>query len=382
MSFEPLCPAPAAWRMGKITPLRDRLLLHLEAVRGAVPCPMCQTPSTRVHSRYYRRPWDLPWGPWPVQLVVQARRFFCDVPTCPRQIFVEPFPGVLARYARQTERWREVLLELAHASNAEMAARVARWLGYRTSPDTLIRRQRAEAWGFPSPQVLGVDEFALRRGVTYGTLLVDLERRQPVAVLEERTAEPLLKWLQAHPSVAILVRDRADAYALAGRLANPAIIQVADRFHLVRNVSDALKQLLHSQRWQLPRGDGAPLLETSAIAGPSAVPSAGERKIHEATPRKRAAWEAVHQRRRAGQSLRQIARGMNLDRKAVRRYLAQEYPPVYAACCPRPTRLSPYLGYHAERWSHGCQNAHRLFEELRQRGYPGGVSQVRTTMHP
>jgi transposase len=128
-----------------------------------------------------------------------------------------------------------------------MAARVAQGLGYRTSPDTLIRCQRQEVFMVPAPRVLGVDEFALRRGSTYGTLLVDLERRQPVAVLEERTAEPLLKWLQAHPSVAILVHDRADAYALAGRSANPEIMQVADRFHLVCNVSDALQQLLHSQ---------------------------------------------------------------------------------------------------------------------------------------
>lgn len=155
---------------------------------------------------------------------------------------------MLAPYARQTERWRQIVLELTHASNAEMAARVAQELGYRTSPDTLLGRQREEVFIVPAPRVLGVDEFALRRGSTYGPRLVDLERRQPTAVLEERSAEPLLKWLQAHPSVAILVRDRADAYALAGRLANPEIMQVADRFHLVCNVGDALKELLRSQR--------------------------------------------------------------------------------------------------------------------------------------
>jgi transposase len=130
-------------------------------------------PRRRVHSRYQRRPWDLRWGRWPVQLVVQARRFFCDASTCLRQM----------------------LLELAHAWGAEMGARLGRWLGYVASPDTLIRRQRQESFVFPAPRMLGVDEFARRRGCTYGTLLVDLERRQPVAVLEGGTAEPLMKWL-------------------------------------------------------------------------------------------------------------------------------------------------------------------------------------------
>lgn len=279
-------------------------------------------------------------------------------------------------------RWRQLVLELTHASNGEMAARVAQEFGYRTSPDTLLRCQREEVFIVPTPRVLGVDEFALRRGSTYGTLLVDLERRQPVAVLEERSAEPLLKWLQAYPSVAILVRDRAGAYALAGRSANPKIIQVADRFHLVCNVGDALKQLLRSQRWEWPQMAVEPPSDVSAASGPLPVPITVDRKIRAATPRKRAAWEAVHQHHRAGQSFRQIAQTVGLDRKTVRRYLAHEEPPVYAPRRARPTRLTPYLAYLAERWTQGCQNARQLFDELRQRGYRGCISQLRAAVHP
>jgi transposase len=138
MSIEPLYPDPAAWRITRIAPEEGRLVVHLEPMRTTVACPVCAIPSRRVHSRYQRRPWDLPWGRWPVQLVVQARRFFCDAATCLRQIFVEPFPQVLTRYARQTERLRQNLLELAYACGAEMGARLARWLGYIASPDTLI----------------------------------------------------------------------------------------------------------------------------------------------------------------------------------------------------------------------------------------------------
>jgi transposase len=163
-----------------------------------------------------------------MQLIVHARRFFGDAPTCPRRILVQLFPAVLPLYARQTERLRQILLELVRASSAEMAARVAHGLGYRTSPDTLIPRQRAEPVVLPSPRVIGVDAFALRRGRTYATLVVDLERHHPVAVLEGCTAEPLLKWLQRHPSAMILVRDRAGAYALAGRQGAPDALRVAD----------------------------------------------------------------------------------------------------------------------------------------------------------
>lgn len=106
MLLESLCPAPAAWRISRMAPEQDRIILYLEPVRTVVACPVCGTDSQRIHSSYQRRPWDLPWGRWLVQLVVHARRFFCDHPACPRRIFVESFPAVLARYARQPERWR------------------------------------------------------------------------------------------------------------------------------------------------------------------------------------------------------------------------------------------------------------------------------------
>lgn len=360
----------------------DRLVIHLEPMRTTVACPVCATPSRRVHRRDQRRPWDLPWGQWPVQLVVQARRFFCDAPACLRRIFVEPCPQVLACYARHTERLRQRLLELAHACGAEMGARLARWLGYIASPATLIRRQRQESCVFPAPGILGVDEFALRRGCTSGTLLVDLERRQPIAVLEGRTAEPLIKWLQAHPAIAVLVRDRADAYALAGRVAAPDALQVADRFHVARNVSAALTTLLHSRRWHQP-GTGLPPEPLAHTPVPPTVsPADAPPQASQPTPRKRAVWEAVQRHRDVRRSLRQIAHTVGLDRRTERQYLAAERPPVYPARRPRPTQLTPYLGYLAERWAQGCHNARQLYHELVQRGYRGSEIMVRVVVRP
>ena len=180
MGQESACPEPSYWKVNRIAVDGKRIVLHLIPVRTWVSCPLCGVPSRRVHSRYRRRALDLPWFSWPVQLIIQARRFFCDSPECDRRIFVEPFPKALGRHARQTQRTRGSLLELAHCSTAQLAARVARLLGFVTSPDSLLRLQRREQFPRFSPRILGVDEFALRKGRTYGTLVVDLERRIPV----------------------------------------------------------------------------------------------------------------------------------------------------------------------------------------------------------
>ena len=180
MGQESACPEPSYWKVNRIAVDGERIVLHLIPVRTWISCPLCGVPSRRVHSRYRRRALDLPWFSWPVQLIIQARRFFCDSPECDRRIFVEPFPKALGRHARQTQRTRDSLLELAHCSTAQLAARVAQLLGFVTSPDSLLRLQRREQFPRFSPRILGVDEFALRKGRTYGTLVLDLERRIPV----------------------------------------------------------------------------------------------------------------------------------------------------------------------------------------------------------
>ena len=209
---------------------RGQAVLHLIPVRAWVSCPLFRGAQRRNHSRYRCRALDLPWFGWPVQLIVQARRFFCDSPECERRIFVEPFPKALGPYAWQTQRTKDSLLELSHCSSAEMAARVARLLGFVTSPDSLLRLQRLERFPAVFPRDLGVDEFALRKGRSYGTLMVDLERRIPVDIFEGIAAKDLMAWLHNHRQVEVLARDRAWAYQLAGQTALLQAQQVATSF--------------------------------------------------------------------------------------------------------------------------------------------------------
>ena len=367
MGQELVCPETSYWKVMKTAVDGDRLVLHLVPVRAWVSCPLCGGPSRRIHSRYRRRVMDLPWFSWPVQLIIRARRFFCDSPGCERRIFVEPFPKALGRYARQTQRTRDSLLELAHCSSAELAARVARLLEFVTSPDSLLRLQRREHFSLVPPRVLGVDEFALRKGRTYGTLLVDLERRVPVDLFEGIAARDLTAWLQGHPQVEVLARDRAWAYRLAGQTALPEAQQVADRFHLVHNVSSALRDFLYSRRWNVPESAGEPRS--------SSLQSQGTRAM-------RGRWEAVRRRKDSGLSLSAIARELGLNRKTVSKYMASDRPPEYAEHPPQPSKVRPWLPYLGRRWMEGCHNARTLYREVVEQGYSGSERHIRKAVQP
>lgn len=198
-------------------------------------CPVCGRRSQRVHSQYERTVSDLPWRGIAVTLKVRSRRFFCENRECERSIFCERLPEVAA-HARKTTRLEEALTMIAFELGGEAGARLARELGLSASPDALLERIRgAPRLDAGQVKVLGIDDWAKRKGYrSYGTILADLERRRVVDLLPDRSAEGLRDWLEKHPGVEVVSRDRFQPYIDAITTAAPGALQVADRWHLLR----------------------------------------------------------------------------------------------------------------------------------------------------
>ena len=386
----------------------------LDAVGSATAgqCPACRTSSTDVHERYVRRPVDLPWRGRKARLWVTARRFRCVNDSCGRRTFVEDFGQGLPRYARRTKEATDLLLDLALKAGGEEGSRLAGGLGLPASPDTLLRLIRGLPLPDPStPRVLGVDDLALRRGCRYATLLVDLEAHCPVDLLKDRDAETLAGWLREHPGVEVISRDRAEAYAEGASAGAPDAVQVADRFHLLQNVTGALDGMLRGRSLSveepspateqgdvlpaiLPDGPGEPREEVDAAprlaqveADPEPPMSPTKRYQEERREARTARWERVRHLHEVGVSISQIGREVGITRKTVRSLLARPSPPRNRVARPRPEglespTLAPYVGYLQDRWQQGCTNASRLFREIEAKGYEGSRTLLTQAVQP
>lgn len=303
---------------------------------------------------------------------LKVRRFLCDNSSCPRKTFAERFPELVVPYGRRTLLLRRTLKTVALALGGRPAARLARHLSVDVSRSTLLRMLRA----LPVPEsgslaVVGVDDFAFRRGHTYGTVLVDVHTHRPVDLLDDRLAETFADWLRAHPGAQVICRDRAGSYAEGGRLGAPDAIQVADRWHLLHNLSDAADRVAPS----VCAGRSS-LGRRAASLGSATVTTAGVRAPGGGHPR--TPWRGPRPAR-AGNESRMIGKQPRLQRNTVRRYAR---PPATAAELltqnpRRGSQLDPFADYLATRWEQDCANAVELTAEIRQRGYRSSERSVR-----
>lgn len=223
----------------------DGITIAAQSHTASAICPDCACASTRVHSHYTRHLADVPLGRRTVQLIVQVRRFFCTRWSCARKTFAEALPELTERYARRTLHLKEVLIQLALALGGEAGARLAIPLKLPCSADILlrcVRRVPLEPIGMP--RVIGLDEWAWRKGHHYGSIICDLEQHRPLDLLPNRNVATVAAWLKQYPSIEVISRDRSGGFAEAAKQGAPQAVQVADKWHVLKNLSEALEGLL------------------------------------------------------------------------------------------------------------------------------------------
>ncbi|WP_235845818.1 ISL3 family transposase [Dictyobacter aurantiacus] len=354
-----------------ITHIREILTITACATSPTAACPSCQHVSSHIHSYYTRSPQDLPVSGHIVQLVLRVRRFRCLNHTCQRQTFAERLPS-LPVSARQTTRLATLLDGIAVVLSGQAGSRLTEQLAMPVSADTLLRRAKKKAPPSPTPRILGVDDFAFRRGRTYGTILINLESHQPVDVLEDRSAETFADWLRKHPGVEIISRDRSKDYLRGATEGAPQAQQVIDRWHLLKNLREAVERFL--SHTQMPEEVRA---EISLTIAPRQKRTSGERARSEGSRNRRLAlYNQVVELSKQGGTIQGIARQLQISRQTVRKFVQASTFPEFQRVPRTKSAIDPYRPYLQERWEAGCRTIDQLWKDVQERGFTGSWMMV------
>jgi transposase len=349
--------------------------LFVRPSTAGASCPICTVWSEAFHSSYERCIADLPIADRQGVVHLAVRRFRCHEPTCPRQTFVEQVPKLVERYGRRTRRLRSDLEFIGLALGGRAGSRLCGRQKKPTGRTTLLRLVRALPEPPTStPRELGVDEFAFRRGRRYGTILVDADSHRVIDLLEDPSADALVNWLDEHPGVKVICRDRDGVYASAATRGTPDAMQVADRWHIVHNLAAALERMavrvlapLHKQT----ATDHMAKLEKQRTA--ANLPTQG--RIDLRNERRHAEIHALHDK---GLTITAIADQLHLNRRTVRKFLdVHSADELRRTLGVGPSRLDRFAPYLVRRWQEGCQVAAYLHAELRALGYRGSKRTVR-----
>jgi transposase len=320
-----------------------------------------------VHSRYLRTPSDLPLGGRKVRLRLAVRRFRCDAAGCDRRIFAERLQAVTP-WARRTARLDELAHHLGLALGGRPAASFAQRLMLPVSNDTLLRLvRRRGAARFTPPRAVGIDDWAWKRNHRYGTLICDLERRRTISLLPDREPATAQAWLAGQPQIEVVTRDRGGAYALAAARALPDAMQVADRWHLMENASQAFLAATRQSMRQIRAALGAATIDPALL-------TAAERLQYEGYLRREDVNAAVFELKNAGVAIKEIVRRTGHSRGMVRRVLRGQRSEVFQS---RESSLDRHLPWLDVQWAAGERNGTALWRELRSLGF-GGCRRVVT----
>jgi transposase len=361
--------------------ITHEVTITARAASPTAPCPCCGISSKRIQSRYLRTVRDLPASGRPVHLVLHVRRFYCQESTCVRKIFAERFASLTLPRVKFTLRLQEALREMGFELGGEAGARLGKKLSYPGSPDTILRLvKRAQLPAASAPRVVGLDDWSWKRRLRYGTLICDLESHHPIDVLPDRSVETVSDWFQKHPSVEIVSRDRSSEYAAAIRKGAPQALEVADRWHLTKNLVESVQTLLARCRAEIRRAlpiSARPeqeTKETEPILEEENRPVRSRRE-EEARLARRAQkldrYQQVLELHDQGLTAAEIGSRIGMSGRTVQRWLAHGSFPEARRRRRRPSLIDPYERYVLQWWQQGNRNGLQLYRTLTAQGYKG-----------
>ncbi len=366
------------FKIDEICEAQDCVWVQARSITLLAPCPSCHHISHRTHSCYQRTLKDLPIADHTVQLHLTVQLFRCLKQACARKTFAESLTELALKHAQRTQRFTSASTILGMTLGGEAGQRTANKLHLPVSPDTLlhiIRHTPVETEG-KAFRVIGIDDWAFKRSASYGTLIVDLEQHRPVDLLSDRTAETVGAWLKQHPEIQIVTRDRSTEFARGINLGAPQAQQVADRWHLLKNLTELLGRILANLRSDLSHF----LAQYSNPSEPTVrrieKRSKNEQVLRLARRAKRLArYEQVRALAAQGVKLKRIAQQLKMSRMTVRQFVKAD---TYPERAPRSCKggLTPFEPHLRQRWKDGCRNALQLWREVCAKGYRGTRRQV------
>jgi transposase len=386
MEVKPTLALPDGLEVRGIEKIDEVLTIMAISTQLSPCCPLCGTPAARVHSRYTRQIADLPCGGQRVRLRILVRKYFCDEKTCARKIFVERLTPFAQPRARVTQRLYQIVQIIGLATGGRLGVRVTDRLEIQTSRHTILRRIMALPTE-PVGQVtqIGIDDFSFRRGRKFGTIVVDLQTHKVLDVLADRTADTSAAWMAAHPEIELVSRDRGGDYAAAARRAVPGATQTADRFHLYKNLTEAVELTLARCRAEIRKSafDALPeeakkvreelCLPTEFVSVENWKPAPDpctERERLSRQAEREDRYEQVTALRVKGLGNAEIARRVGVTTKTLERWQKDGFPGA-GRRRKRPSVFDPYARYVLMRWEQGCTNGLQIYREIKEQGYTG-----------
>src|SRR6266699_868378 len=332
---------------------------------------------------YYRTEHNLPASGRPVHLVIHVRRFFCQENTCVRKIFAERFPSLTLPRVKFTLRLQETLRDMGFALGGEAGSRLGKYLSIPGSPETILRLvKETKLAATSSPRVVGIDDWSWKRRLRYGTLICDLESSKPIEVLPDRSVETVSAWFEQHPTVEIVSRDRSSEYAAGISKGAPQALQVADLWHIGKNVADSVQTLLARCRAEIRRA-----LQGPAVSEQEQEETEPVLEEERRPPRSRSVKLAQEGRRAQKldrytqvvglhlQGLRaaDIASRVGVGERTVHRWLRNGTFPEAKRRRRRPSLIDPYERYVLNWWQEGNRKGAQLYRDLTAQGYRGSA---------